>query len=139
MVTQAEKREGNQKPTRFTPPKEGDLVLLRHFPLDQRRGSKLEARWEGAYILSDLSWHRRSGRLLDINTGELVRVKKGTLRNQVHLNDLKIYLPRRTDTMAAANMEMVDILVYEQRTTGEQVVDGYGMDWVGVGGKRFLE
>jgi len=98
---------------RHAPPKDGDLVLLRRFLLDQRRDSKLEPRWEGPYVLSDLAWHGKSGRLRDFNTGEIVRVKKGALRDHVHLNDLKVYLPRRI--AAEVGVTMVDILKYEKR------------------------
>ena len=137
MLTQAEKREDNQKPARYASPKAGDLVLLRRFILDQRKGSTLEGRWEGPYILSDLSWHGKSGRLLDINTGELVKVKKGALRHQVHLNDLKIYLRRRT--AAAKDSEMVDILEYERKATRGDLVELGGKNGTGNSGKRYLE
>jgi len=70
IVNLPEKREANQKPTRYTAQREGDLVLLRRFLLDQRKGSKLEARWEGPYVISDLAKHGKSGRLRDLNTGE---------------------------------------------------------------------
>jgi len=134
MASQAEKREGNQRPARFTPPKEGDLVLLRRFLLDQRRGNKLEAGWEGPYILADLSWHGKSGRLLDVNTRELVRVKKGALRNRVHLNDLKVYLQRGAKT--AEDVKTVGILEYEQRT--ERLEEGQGIGQIDIGGKSYL-
>ena len=102
--------------------------------MDQRRGNKLEGRWEGPYILTDLSWHGKSGRLLDINTRELVRVKKGALHNRVHLNDLKVYLPRRTET--AEDVETVNILVYERRS--DRVEEGCGIGCIGIGGKPYL-
>ena len=38
ITAQAVKREDNQKPVRHKPPKAGDLVLLRRFLLDQRKG-----------------------------------------------------------------------------------------------------
>ena len=37
-------------------------------------------------------------------------VKKSALRDSVHLNDLKIYLPRGTEK--ARDLEMLDILDY---------------------------
>jgi len=76
IVQQADRKIEIQKEPRFHAPKVGDLVLLRRFILDQRRGSKLEARWEGPYLLGDLAYHGKSGRLYDLNTKELVRVKK---------------------------------------------------------------
>ena len=73
---------------------ENDLVLLRRFEVDKNKGKKLAARWEGPYLLTDLSWHKRSGRLRDINTGEVVRVRKGGLRERCHVNDMKLFVPR---------------------------------------------
>ena len=121
MTDEADRREAQQKPVRHTPPKEGDLVLLRRFLLDQRRGSKLEARWEGPYVLSDLAYHGKTGRLLDFNTGKVVRVKKGALRDRVHLNDLKIYLQRNDE--GVAGVEEVDILEYEKDMAESQWVE----------------
>jgi len=118
MTEVAERREAQQKPVRHTPPKEGELVLLRRFLLDQCRGSKLEPRWEGPYVLSDLAYHGKTGRLLDINTGKVVRVKKGALRDRVHLNDLKIYLQRNDEEVA--DIEEVDILEYEKDKAARQ-------------------
>ena len=60
VVEEAQRREERQRPMCHAPPKDGDLVLLRRFLLDQRRGSKLEPRWEGPYVLSDLAWHGKS-------------------------------------------------------------------------------
>ena len=74
----------------YTLPREGYLVPLRRFLLDQRKGNKLEARWEGPYVLADLASHGKTGRLRDVNTGALVRVRKGALNERVHLNDLKL-------------------------------------------------
>ena len=86
--------------------------------------------------MSDISWYGKSGRLLDIYTRQLVPVKRGALRNRVHLNDLKLYLPRRTDW--AGNVEMIQILQYEQRTSEEEPAEGYGIRQLGVGGKGYL-
>ena len=106
---------------------------------DQRRGSKLKPGWEGLYVLSDLAWHRKSGRLLDFNTGEVMRVKKGALRDQVHLNDLKVYL--RRDIAAETGVTMVDILEYEERVMRDLVEQGevFSLERTGVGGSRSVE
>src|SRR5207237_10208114 len=61
IVEQAERQESSRRPPRYIPPKAGDLVLLRRFILDQCCGNKLEARWEGPYLLGDLAWHGKSG------------------------------------------------------------------------------
>ena len=64
------------KKGRFPAPKEGDLVLLRRAALDNRYDKKLEARWEGPFRLSNLANHGRSGRLYDLITGRLVKIKQ---------------------------------------------------------------
>jgi len=133
----AERQEATQRPPRYAPPKDGDLVLLRRFILDQRRGNKLEARWEGPYVLSDLAWHGKSGRLRDLNTGEVVRVKKGALRDRVHLNDLKVYLKRKEEE--EAGVTLVDLLEYEQRSMKEEQGDVFSWERVGVGGTPHLD
>ena len=124
---------------RHAPPKDGDLVLLRRFLLDQRRGSKLEPRWEGPYVLSDLAWHGKSGGLRDFNTGEVVRVKKGALCDRVHLNDLKVYLRRRIE--AEVGVTMVDILVYEKRVIIDlgELEDEFSLERTEAGGRRSVE
>lgn len=83
------------RPGRFwEPPTDGDLVLLRRFEVDKQHGRKFEPRWEGPYRLEDIAWHGRSGRLKDIRTGEVVRVRKGGLQERVHMDDLKVFVPR---------------------------------------------
>ena len=81
---------------RWKEPKEGDLVLLRRFATDQYHGRKLERRWEGPYRLADVAFHGRSGRLLDLYSGKVVRVRASGLRERCHLDDLKVFLPRRS-------------------------------------------
>jgi len=79
-----------------------------------------------------------SGRLRDLNTGELVRVKKGALRERVHLNDLKIYLRRRAEK-EEAGVELVDILEYEQKTTSGVQEDVLGLEGTDTGGSSGVE
>ena len=78
----------------FPAPKEGDLILLRRTALNNRYDKKLEARWQGPFHLDDLAHHRRSGRLYDITTGALVKTKPSGLEDRIHLDDLKVYVPR---------------------------------------------
>jgi hypothetical protein len=124
VTEDADRKEETQRPTRHIPPCAGDLVLLRRFLLDQRHGNKLEPRWEGPYLLGDLAWHKKSGRLYDINTRELVKVKKGALKDRVHLNDLKLYLTRRTE-----EANLVDLVEYGEawKPTGD-VYDLEGLE-----------
>ena len=84
---------------------EADLVLLRRFAVAKSLGLKLESQWEGPYRLVQLSHHRRSGRLQDIKTGEIVKVRKGGLRERVQVNDLKLFVHRDPQQLAARNAE----------------------------------
>ena len=79
---------------RFPALKEGDLVLLQRAALDNRYDKKLEARWEEPFCLGDLAHHRRSSRLYNITTGALVETKPFGLKDQIHLDDLKVYIPQ---------------------------------------------
>ena len=81
---------------RWKEPTEGDLVLLRRFATDQYHGRKLEPRWEGPYRLADVAFHGRSGRLLDEYSGKVVRVRASGLNERCHLDDLKVFMPRRS-------------------------------------------
>ena len=58
----------------------GDLVLLRRFEVVKHHGMKLESQWEGPYRLVGIVFHNNSGRLQDLTTGEIVRVRKGGLK-----------------------------------------------------------
>jgi len=62
--------------------------------LDNRYDKNLEARWEGPFLLGDLAHHGRSGRLYDITTGVLIKTKPSGLKDRIHLDDLKVYVPR---------------------------------------------
>lgn len=84
-----------KRPGRFwEAPKEGDLVLLRRFQTDKQHDHKFDPRWEGPYILTDVSWHGRTGRVKDLHTGQIARVRKSGLRERIHLDDLKVFIPR---------------------------------------------
>jgi hypothetical protein len=97
-----EKTAAKEK-ARWDAPKDGDLVLLRRMALDGRKTDKLEARWEGPFRLGDLAHHGRTGRLYDMNTGALVKVKPGGLKDRCHLDDLRVFLPReRSDEYVLA-------------------------------------
>lgn len=89
--------------TRWTSPKEGDLVLLRRFELDAQRGRKLEARWEGPFILVDVAHHGLSGRLKDINTGKIVRVRQSGTKERCHIDDLRVFVPRESKPQVSVN------------------------------------
>ena len=61
----------------WTRPENRDLVILRRFALavDRSGNRKFEPRWEGPFRFTDVSHHRRTGRLRDLHTNELVRVR----------------------------------------------------------------
>ena len=69
----------------------GDLVLLRRFDVARSLGMKLESQWEGPYRLVDIAYHGSSGRLQDLATGKIVKVRKGGLKERIHVNDLKLF------------------------------------------------
>jgi hypothetical protein len=91
--------------TKWTAPQMGDLVLLRNMSLDGQHGHKLAARWEGPYLLDDIHPEGRAGRLRDIQSGELVKVKASGKKERVHLDDLKVFVPRAR----RAEIDMVEI------------------------------
>lgn len=98
--------------------RDGDLVLLRRFDIARHHGMKLEKQWEGPYKLTDMAYHMNSGRLRDIMTGEIVRVRKGRLKERVHVNDLKLYLRRDPDRFPAT-VEALDASAVELKQLGK--------------------
>jgi hypothetical protein len=78
----------------WTALKEGDLVLLRRFVVQKHLGQKLEWQWEGPYRLNEIAHHKRSGRLQDLHTGELAKVRRGGLKGRVQVNEFKLFCPR---------------------------------------------
>ena len=87
------RREARKR--RWQEPKNGNLVLLRRFSAEKHHRQKLEPQWEGLYRLADVAYYGRSGRLLDIHTNKVVRVRASGLRERCHLDDLKVFTPRR--------------------------------------------
>jgi len=112
---------------------EGDLVLLRRFEVDKHKGKKLEAQWEGPYLLGDIAWHGRTARLIDIQSGKVVRVRKGGLRERCHLDDMKLFVPREEKTLGTGKLRGIHRLMgklkeeIERRGRGEK-----GSDWEGM-------
>ena len=98
---------------KWEPLEEGDLVLLRRFDVEKHHGMKLEPQWEGPYRLVQMAWHGRSGRLQDIQTGDLVRVKKGGLKERVHVNHLKLFCPRNAEKVAVMESSLVELATWE--------------------------
>ena len=88
--------------------REGDLVLLRRFQVTKHHGLKLESQREGPYRLVEMSYHQRSGRLQDLETGDMVRVRQGGLRERVHVNDLKLFVRRNLNHLPSAKKPVVD-------------------------------
>ncbi|KAL7268447.1 hypothetical protein RUND412_008934 [Rhizina undulata] len=78
-------------------PKKGDLVLLWRFKLDGQHSGKLEPRWEGPYILHDIGYNNISGRLRDVNTGKIVRVRAAGRKEHCHLDDMEVFIERKQE------------------------------------------
>ena len=58
--------------------------------------------------MDDVAHHGRSGRLFSLSTGELVKTKVSGLKDWVHLDDLRVFVPRR-EGMAAGEVSCVDM------------------------------
>jgi hypothetical protein len=91
---------------RWTAPKVADLVLMRNIPRDGQRGHKLQARWEGPYLLDGIHPNGRAGRLRDIHSAVLVKVKASGAKERVHLDDVKVFIPR-PDSIDIATVNQV--------------------------------
>ena len=118
------------KKGRFPAPKDGYLVLLRRAALDNRYDKKLQARWEGPFRLGDIAHHGRSGRLYELVTGRLVKIKQADFKDRIHLNDLRVYVSgvrsQEEEVMGVGGVKC-DRLDWK----GEGAEDG---KWVGKGG-----
>ena len=77
-------QEGKTR-AQWTQPRVGDLVLVRDFERDKHHGRKLDARWIGPRILTEITSSGVSGFVQELYGEE---VKK------YHLDDLKTYCPR---------------------------------------------
>lgn len=86
-----EEQELSFSKERYAVPQVGDLVLLRRFVVDKDRGRKLEARWEGPYLLQKIAKPGISGYLRDIKTGKI--------RGRYGFNAMKVYVLREHRTV----------------------------------------
>ena len=68
------------------PPVGGDLRKLRRLDLENQKSHKLEARWEGPYVVHKVANHGKSVWLKDMVSGEI--------KGRYHVNDTKHYLTR---------------------------------------------
>jgi hypothetical protein len=84
-------------------------VLLRRTALNNHRNKKLEPRWEGPFRLDRVAHHGRSGRLYDLVTGQLVKTKASGLKDRVHLDDLRVFVPRKKEGIGDDRVQCVDM------------------------------
>ena len=98
--------------------------MLRQAALDNRYDKKLEAHWKGPFRLSDLVHHSHSGRLYDLTTGKLVKIKQAGLKDQIHLDDLQVYVSR--EQTGAEGAEVGSVLCDQ-------------LDWKGEGAEEWKE
>ena len=75
--------------------------------------------------MSDLAHHGRSGRLYDLTTGRLVKVKQTGLKERVHLDDLQVYESRERSQ--------------EEDVTGVERVQCDRLGWKGEGADDWKE
>ena len=84
-ITEAHDRAKPKDPM-WTTPKPGDWVLVRRSQFDNKRGNKLEAKWDGPKLLTRVTESGVSGFVKNIY-GE-------GIEKRYHLDDLKTYIPR---------------------------------------------
>lgn len=56
-----------------------------------------------------MSYHGQSGRLRNITTNEIVWVKSSGLKERCHVDDLLVFVPRKTQQMDANAIDMQDL------------------------------
>ena len=79
----------------WTPPKPGDLVLVRDFQKEKHFGRKLESNWTGPRLLTELTQTGVSGYMKELY---------GDKAKKYHLDDLKVYCSRSVP----ANVSTID-------------------------------
>ncbi len=84
-ISENHTRQEKKTRAQWTKPQVGDLVLVRDFERDKHHGRKLDARWLGPRILTEITSSGVSGFVQELYGEE---VKK------YHLDDLKTYCPR---------------------------------------------
>ena len=99
---------------------DGNLVLLHRFEVDKHKGRKLKAKWERQYLLGDISWHGWTGRLIDIQSGEVVGVRKGGLRERCHLDDMKLFVHFDAKILGRGKLRGIHGLVARLREEDEE-------------------
>ena len=87
-ISENHTRQEGKTRAQWTQPQVGDLVLVRDFERDKHHGRKLDARWVGPRILTEITSSGVSGFVQELYGDE---VKK------YHLDDLKTYCPRAED------------------------------------------
>lgn len=85
-ISENHTRQEGKPRAQWTQPRVGDLVLVRDFERDRHHGPELDTRWIGPRILTKITSSEVSGFVRELYSEE---VKK------YHLDDLKIYYPRR--------------------------------------------
>jgi len=92
--------EKNEKGV-WSPPRAGDLVLVRQFELDKQHGRKLEPRWGPPKLLREVLTNGVTGWVSDVYG--LLPAKK------YHLDDLKVYVPRNDEVYPPLPPRTVEI------------------------------
>jgi len=74
--------------------------------------------------LSNLAQHGRSGRLYNLTTSKLVKIKQADLKDRIHLDDLRVYVLR--EWTGAEGAEVGSVLCDQ-------------LDWKGEGAEEWKE
>lgn len=82
-------RESKYEP-RWSPPKEGDLVLVRDKALDNQKGNKLLHRWSAPRILEHIKPNGNTAYVRKIHDPPPDKTKND------HFDDLKVFVKRST-------------------------------------------
>ena len=94
-ISENHTRQEKKTRAQWTKPRVGDLVLVRDFERDKHHGRKLDARWIGPRMLTEITSSGVSGFVQELYGEE---VKK------YHLDDLKTYCPRVENSLTTTSI-----------------------------------
>ena len=94
---------------------QGNLVLLRRTPQDNRQGHKLESRWTSPYRLATIAKHGQSGWIEDLRSRQdIEKYSLSDLKRFVAWTEFNENLPG-WQSVAAANKELRQTLLRPRR------------------------
>lgn len=103
-ISENHTQQGGRTRAQWTQPQVGDLVLVRDCEKDKHHGRKLDARWIGPRILTEITSSGVSGFVQELYGEE---VKK------YHLDDLKTYCPRAENSPTTTSINLTAMSLAE--------------------------